>query len=67
MAEGSSKDTEILTIAEAAIYLRIGRSTLYRLVEKQQVPAVRIGKSVRVRLSILQAFLDAQDGGCPDV
>jgi excisionase family DNA binding protein len=37
-----------LTVEEAARELRIGRSAAYEAVRRGQLPAVRIGRSLRV-------------------
>jgi len=54
---------EILTVSETAKFFKIGNSTLYRLVERGQIPALRLGKSIRFRKSVLLTFLNQQDGG----
>ncbi len=64
MLDGLLKDNEILTIGEAALFLRLGRSTLYRLIERGDVPALRLGRSIRLRKSTLMVYLDGMDGGC---
>ncbi len=55
---------EVLTVKETANYLKIGVSSLYRLIEKNQGPrAIRLGRTIRFRWSTLKAFMDEQDGG----
>jgi excisionase family DNA binding protein len=51
---------EVLTVREAAAILRVGRNQLYQAVERGQLRAVRIGRSIRIPT---QALLDllAQD------
>ncbi len=56
------EDREILTIREAAEFLRLGQSTLYRLTSNAKIPCLRLGKSIRFRKSKLLAFLDKMDG-----
>jgi excisionase family DNA binding protein len=46
---------EVLTVREAAAVLRIGRNQLYQAVERGQLRAVRIGRSIRIPK---QALLD---------
>ena len=54
----SSRD--LMTLPEAARELRVCRATLYRRVLKPGgLRTVTIGKSVRVRRSDLDAYLDA--------
>lgn len=51
---------ELLTLAEAVRALRVCRATLYRRVLRPGgLRTVTIGKSVRVRRSDLDAYLDA--------
>jgi excisionase family DNA binding protein len=46
---------EVLTVREAAKVLRVGRNQLYQAVERGQLRAVRIGRSIRIPK---QALLD---------
>lgn len=46
-----------LTPPEVASELRLGKSTVYRMVETGQLPGVRIGKCVRIPREELDAFL----------
>jgi excisionase family DNA binding protein len=39
---------EVLTVREAAAILRVGRNQLYQAVERGQLQAVRIGRSIRI-------------------
>jgi excisionase family DNA binding protein len=43
--------------AEAAKLLGVGVSTVYRLAERNEIPHLRLGGSIRVRRSTLEAFL----------
>jgi len=38
----------MLRAAEVALLLGISRSTVFRLIESGEIPAVRIGRSIRV-------------------
>lgn len=40
---------ELLTLAAVARILGLSRSTVYRLRERGEIPAVKIGGSIRVR------------------
>lgn len=44
---------ELLTVNEAAEYLRMPRPTIYYLAKRGQIPAVRIGGRWRIRRSVL--------------
>ncbi len=37
--------TPVLTVDEAANYLHVSRSTIYRLLKRNQLPALRIGNT----------------------
>lgn len=50
----------ILTVPEAARYLRISRAQAYRLAQDGGIPSFRVRKSVRVRRSDLDAWLGDQ-------
>jgi excisionase family DNA binding protein len=41
-------DRATLTVEEAAEVLRISRSAAYRAVSRGEIPALRVGRSVRV-------------------
>jgi len=43
----------LVTVREAASFLRISARTVYRLIESGQIEAVRIGKQWRIPLSDL--------------
>lgn len=57
-----TRDTEpaVLTIDEAAKYLRLSRAKTYQLAQHGELPCLHIGRSVRVRRDRLDAWLDAQ-------
>ena len=41
--------SQFLTVAEVARVLRVSKMTVYRLITNGQLPAVRVGKSYRLR------------------
>ncbi len=49
--------SHFLTVGEVAQVLRVSNMTVYRLINAGQLPAVRVGKSYRVREEDLDAFL----------
>ena len=49
-----------LTAAEVAEQLRVSKMTVYRLVQRGELPAVRVGRNYRIRERELRAYLDAQ-------
>jgi excisionase family DNA binding protein len=50
----------LLTAAEVADRLRVSTMTVYRLIRRGELPAVRVGRNYRVREPDLEAFLDQQ-------
>lgn len=46
------------TVAEVCNLLKVSRSTLERQIRRRLLKVVRIGRSVRIRETELQAFLD---------
>lgn len=60
------KTPGFLTTAEVLGYLRINPRTIYRLIRRGELPAVRVGHQWRFRRSDLEAWLDAhQQAGSP--
>ena len=50
----------IMTVGEMAEYLKISRSKAYAMVARKEIPHIRIGKNVRIRLSDFLKWLEAQ-------
>jgi excisionase family DNA binding protein len=50
----------LLTAAEVAEDLRVSTMTVYRLIRRGELPAVRVGRNYRVRLADLEAYLAEQ-------
>jgi len=57
MAEPSG---DVLTIDELAVYLKIPKSTLYKLVREGSVPCQKIGKHWRFHKDAIDAWLKQQ-------
>lgn len=49
--------TRFMTVGEVATELRVSSMTVYRLINAGQLPAVRIGRSFRVRPEDLDRYL----------
>jgi excisionase family DNA binding protein len=47
-----------LTVAEIARRLRVSNMTVYRLVKSGQLPAVRVGRGIRVREDDVRRYLE---------
>ena len=48
---------QFLTVAEVARALRVSNMTVYRLINAGQLPAVRVGKSYRLREEDVDRYL----------
>lgn len=60
MARTSSPSgPRFLTAQEAAERMRISKMTVYRLIKAGKLPAVRIGRSYRVREEDLDRYLES--------
>jgi excisionase family DNA binding protein len=52
--------SRLLTVAEVANVIRVSRMTVYRLIRRGQLKAIRVGRNYRVRSDDLNAYLEAQ-------
>ena len=55
---------DLLTVAEVAEELRVSTMTVYRLIQREELPALRIGRSYRIDRDDLAEYLA---GGATDV
>jgi excisionase family DNA binding protein len=55
---GSSSVPEIMTAQQAAEYLQINTQVLYRYIRDGLIPVARIGKTVRIKKSVLDQWLE---------
>ena len=53
----SLSDPKFLTIAEVASMMRVSKMTVYRLVHNEELPAVRVGRSFRVKEDDVNEYL----------
>ena len=56
--EWSTAGPMLLRIPEVAAELRLGRSSVYQLIQAGELPVVRIGRAVRVSRADLEAWVD---------
>jgi excisionase family DNA binding protein len=54
---GDMSEAHFLTIAEVAAKMRVSKMTVYRLVHGGELPAVRVGRSFRVREDDVNEYL----------
>ncbi len=48
-----------MTVAEVAELMRVSTMTVYRLIKSGELPAVRVGKSYRIRERDIDTYLSA--------
>jgi excisionase family DNA binding protein len=53
----SASHSKLWTVAEIAVLLRIGKMTVYRMVNSGELKALRIGRVIRVRENALRDIL----------
>ncbi len=56
----NENQSRFVTVAEVADQLRVSNMTVYRLVQSGQLPAVRVGRSYRIRDIDVDRFLANQ-------
>ncbi len=50
-------EVKLLTVAEVAAILRLSKMTVYRMVNSGALPALKVGRSVRVPASAVDEYL----------
>lgn len=58
---------DLMTVPEAARRLRLGRSTVYMMAQRGEIPTVRIGTAVRIPVPELDRWLAGQVRGVADL
>ena len=53
-------EAKVITISELSEYLRVHRSTLYRLLKKQQLPGFKIGSDWRFNIETIDQWRTQQ-------
>jgi excisionase family DNA binding protein len=46
-----------LTVAEVATFIRTSKMTVYRLMEKGDIPAIRVGRNFRIAEADAEAYI----------
>ncbi len=52
--------SRLLTVGEVADVMRVSRMTVYRLIRRGQLKAIRVGRNYRVREDDLNEYLEEQ-------
>jgi len=60
MAKPIHSQTRFVTVSEVASLLRVSNLTVYRLVQAGALPAVRVGRSYRIREEDVDRYLANQ-------
>jgi excisionase family DNA binding protein len=60
MAKSIDGHSKFVTVAEVASLLRVSNMTVYRLVQSGALPAVRVGRSYRIREDDVDRYLAGQ-------
>ena len=60
MAKAMDSHSRFVTVAEVANLLRVSNMTVYRLVQAGALPAVRVGRSYRIREEDVDRYLAQQ-------
>lgn len=53
--------SEIMSLNELCQYLKLTKSTLYKLSERGQIPSSRVGRQLRFRKSRIDAWLSKRE------
>lgn len=48
---------DLLTVEEVAAKLRVNPRTVYRAIEKKQLPAIRVGRLLRISKDALYTYI----------
>ena len=54
----TSEQEDVLTIKELAVYLKISKSTLYKLAQEGRLPGQKVGKHWRFRKATIDRWLE---------
>ena len=60
------KPSAVMTIKELSAYLKIPKSTLYKLVREGKVPSQKVGRHWRFRKEAIDRWLDETHAEEPD-
>jgi excisionase family DNA binding protein len=61
--ESDDRDESFLTVAEVAEVLKLNQQTVRNWIDQGSLPAVKVGRRVRIRRSDFQQLLDAGSSG----
>ncbi len=61
-----SRDFELLSIAQVCQHLGMCKSWVYRRIHNQEIPSVRLGRSIKVKRSDLEQYLEEHRNTLPE-
>ena len=53
---------DVLTVAELAAYLRVPKSTIYKLAQERCLPGLKVGRHWRFQRAAIDRWLQEQSG-----
>ena len=59
---GEQTELRFLTLAEAATILQVSKRTILRMIQKKDVPALKVGGQWRLRESQLKRWAEEKEG-----
>lgn len=66
LVESPTSDTLLLTIPQVMKLLRLGRTKIYQLIDKEGFPVLHFGRAVRVSQASLQEWLKQRENFMKD-
>jgi excisionase family DNA binding protein len=60
MVQANDSRARYVTVAELAELLRVSNMTVYRLVQAGEIPAIRVGRSYRIREDDVDRYLSTR-------
>lgn len=52
------KNNSVLTVEEIASHLKVSTKTIYRLIERKELPAIRVSRMYRINEKDFESWLD---------
>ena len=56
--KGGTIMPKVLTISDVSEILKVSRSTVYRIIKEQDLKAIKVRKTIRVKAEDLEAYLN---------
>jgi len=53
-----ARDSELLSVPQTCQYLGMGKSWVYRRIHNQEIPSVRLGRTIKIKRSDLEQYLE---------